>query len=266
MSLEALIFDVDGTLADTEEAHRMAFNNAFERFKLGWTWSQDAYRELLKTTGGKERIAAYLATKTLSSSDRKRLAELIPAIHAEKTKFYSSFVADGAVPLREGVARLIEEALSAGCRLAIASTTTAANIDALLSSTLGPRGIERFSVIACGDQVPAKKPAPDIYQLAIRHLGVDPEQAVALEDSHNGLLAATGAGLWTVITPTYWTQAQDFSGAGMVLPSLGDPASPVAGEPGTVLEDAPWLTYAELARRGDRRPRSEIAALYAGAA
>ncbi len=244
MSLEALIFDVDGTLADTEEAHRVAFNNAFERFKLDWRWSQDAYKELLKTTGGKERIAAYLATKTLSSAERKHLSALIPAIHAEKTKFYSAFVADGAVPLREGVARLIDDALSAGCRLAIASTTTAANIDALLTSALGPRGIELFSVIACGDQVAAKKPAPDIYQLALRHLGVDPEQSVALEDSRNGLLAATGAGLWTVVTPTFWTEHQDFSEAGVVLQHLGE------------------IDYAELARRGDRRPRSEIAGLY----
>lgn len=263
MSVQALIFDVDGTLADTEEAHRVAFNNAFERYKLGWKWSQDAYRELLKTTGGKERIAAYLATKTLSPSDRKRLTELIPAIHAEKTKFYSAFVADGAVPLREGVARLMEEALTAGCRLAIASTTTAANIDALLGSTLGTRGLEKFSVIACGDQVPAKKPAPDIYKLALQHLGVDADQAVALEDSHNGLLAATGAGLWTVITPTYWTESHDFSGADLVLPSLGDPARPIAGEPGSQLEDAAWLTHAELVRRVEQRPHCEVAALYA---
>jgi beta-phosphoglucomutase-like phosphatase (HAD superfamily) len=247
MSLEALIFDVDGTLADTEEAHRVAFNNAFEHFKLDWRWSQDEYKELLKTTGGKERIAAYLASKTLSSTERKHLTALIPAIHAEKTRVYSSFVADGGVPLREGVARLIDEALSAGCRLAIASTTTAANIDALLGSALGARGIELFSVIACGDQVAAKKPAPDIYQLALRHLGVDVEQAVALEDSRNGLLAATRAGLWTVVTPTYWTEDQDFAEAGLVLPSLGE------------------LSYAELARRGDRRQRSEIAALYSGA-
>jgi len=266
MSLQALIFDVDGTLADTEEAHRMAFNNAFERYKLGWKWSQDAYRELLKTTGGKERIAAYLAGKTLSAADRKRLAELIPAIHAEKTKFYSAFVADGAVPLRPGVVRLMEEALAAGCRLGIASTTTAVNIDALLQSTLGPRGLEMFSVIACGDQVAAKKPAPDIYRLALEHLGVEPEHAVAFEDSHNGLLAATGAGLWTIVTPTYWTETHDFSRAGMRLPHLGGPGQPVEGEPGTQLEDAAWLTYAELARRADRRPRCDIAALYAGAA
>jgi beta-phosphoglucomutase-like phosphatase (HAD superfamily) len=266
MSIDALVFDVDGTLADTEEAHRLAFNNAFERFKLGWKWSQDAYRELLKTTGGKERIAAYLGTKTLSASDRKRVTELIPAIHAEKTKFYSAFVADGAIPLREGVLRLMEEALAAGCRLAIASTTTAANIDALLHATLGPRGIEMFSVIACGDQVRAKKPAPDIYRLALDHLGAAPDQSVALEDSHNGLRSAQGAGLWTVITPTYWTETHDFSGAELMLPHLGDPDRPIPGEPGGTLEEAGWLSYAELARRADRRPRCEIAALYAGAA
>lgn len=248
MSLEALIFDVDGTMADTEEAHRVAFNNAFERFRLDWRWSPDAYKELLKTTGGKERIAAYLATKTLSTAERKQLTALIPAIHAEKTRFYSAFVADGAVPLREGVEKLIDQALAAGCRLAIASTTTAANIDALLNATLGPRGIEKFSVIACGDQVAAKKPAPDIYQLALRHLGVDVEQVVALEDSRNGLLSATRAGLWTVVTPTYWTEHHDFAEAGLVLQHLGE------------------VDYAELARLGDRRPRSEFSALYAGAA
>ncbi len=266
MSIDALIFDVDGTLADTEEAHRLAFNHAFERFRLGWKWNQDAYRELLKTTGGKERIAAYLATKTMSAAERKRLTEMIPAIHAEKTKFYSSFVADGALPLRPGVQRLIEEALAAGCRLAIASTTTAANVDALLTATLGPRGIEMFSVIACGDQVRAKKPAPDIYRLALQHLGVDAERAIAFEDSHNGLLAATGAGLRTVVTPTYWTEDHDFSAAAMVLPSLGDPHRPLEGEPGTLLQDQAWLGYPELVRRVCERPLCEVGALYAGAA
>ncbi len=247
MSLEALIFDVDGTLADTEEAHRLAFNRAFEHFRLGWHWSQGAYRDLLETTGGKERIAAYLATQSLSSAERKRLAEMIPAIHAEKTKAYGALVAEGAVPLRLGVARLLDEALAAGCRLAIASTTTAANVDALLGAALGPRGIEMFSVIACGDQVPAKKPAPDVYELVLHHLGVDAEQAVALEDSRNGLLAATRAGLWTVVTPNFWTEHHDFSEAGLLLPDLAA------------------LSYAELARLGDRRPRSDIARLYEGA-
>ena len=266
MSIEALIFDVDGTLADTEEAHRVAFNNAFERYRLGWRWTPEAYRELLHTTGGKERIAAYLATKTLSTSDRRRLTELIPAIHAEKTRFYSSFVADGAIPLRPGVRRLIEEALAAGCRLAIASTTTAANVDALLRSNFGEQGLAMFSVIACGDQVRAKKPAPDIYRLALQHLGLQPEQAVAFEDSRNGLRSATEAGLWTVITPTFWTEDHDFDGAALVLPHLGEPGQPLDGEPGGKLRDAAWLTFDEVARRADQRPRSGIDAVYAGTA
>ena len=267
MSIEALIFDVDGTLADTEEAHRVAFNNAFERYKLGWKWSQDAYRELLKTTGGKERIAAYLATKTLSSSDRKRLTELIPAIHAEKTKFYSSFVADGAVPLRDGVARLMEEALTAGCRLGIASTTTAANIDALLGATLGRRGIEMFSVIACGDQVRAKKPAPDIYRLALQHLGVDADKAIAFEDSHNGLLAADAR------RPAHGGDADLLDGGPATSPSR--PCCCPASATRSVRSRASragccrtrrGLSHAELVRRVCERPVCEVSALYAGAA
>jgi HAD superfamily hydrolase (TIGR01509 family) len=220
MSIEALIFDVDGTLADTEEVHRTAFNLAFERYRLGWTWSRDDYRSLLNVTGGKERIAAYIATLELGAAERRRLTDLVPVIHAEKTRFYGSVVADGGVPLREGVAQLIGEASIAGCRLAIASTTTAANIDALLGATLGPRGLDHFAVIACGDQVRAKKPAPDIYHLALSSLGLTPDRAVAIEDSANGLASAVGAGLWTLVTPTFWTEGSDFSAAGMVRPSL----------------------------------------------
>jgi beta-phosphoglucomutase-like phosphatase (HAD superfamily) len=220
MSIEALIFDVDGTLADTEEAHRIAFNLAFERYRLGWVWSRGEYRRLLNVTGGKERIAAYIEMLTPSAAERKRLSALVPVIHAEKTRFFGAVVADGGVPLREGVARLIGEALIAGWRLAIASTTTAANIDALLGATLGPRGLDHFSVIACGDQVRAKKPAPDIYRLVLANLGLPPERAIALEDSANGLASAVGAGLWTLVTPTYWTEGSDFGAAGLVLPSL----------------------------------------------
>src|SRR5450755_1165534 len=145
MSIEALIFDVDGTMADTEEAHRTAFNLAFGQFRLGWKWSRSEYRELLRTNGGKERLAAYIAGLSLSPAERKRCTDLLPEIHAEKTRFYSSVVSDGAVPLRDGVERLLDEALTAGCRLAIASTTTAVNVDALLQSTLGRRGLEVFT-------------------------------------------------------------------------------------------------------------------------
>ena len=249
MGIEALIFDVDGTMADTEEAHRVAFNLAFERYRLGWTWEPSEYRELLRITGGKERLAKYIDTLPLADAERKRLRTLVPEVHAEKTRFYSSFVADGAVPLRDGVARLLDEALEAGCKLAIASTTTAVNIDALLESTLGPRGLDMFSAIACGDQVRAKKPAPDIYQLALHSLGMRPEHAVALEDSPNGLRAAVAAGLWTVVTPNYWTADGEFTAAALLLPRLGDPERPLPDEPGNRLESAAWLTFDELAQR-----------------
>ena len=222
MTLEALIFDVDGTLADTEEAHRVAFNLAFERYRLGWVWQPDEYRELLHITGGKERMSMYIETLALPDAERRRLKSMVPDIHAEKTRFYGAFVADGAVPLRDGVARLLDEALAAGCKLAIASTTTAVNIDALLQSTLGTRGLDMFSAIACGDRVRAKKPAPDIYRLALRALELLPEHAIAFEDSPNGLRAAHAASLRTVVTPNFWTEGGDFSVASLLLPSLAE--------------------------------------------
>lgn len=252
MSIEALIFDLDGTLADTEEAHRTAFNLAFERFGLDWQWGRAKYRRLLDTTGGKERIAAYIAQLELPPAERSRLTALVPRIHAEKTRFYSSMARDGALSLRPGVARLIDEALAAGCKLAIASTTTAVNVDALLQATLGSRGLDMFSVIACGDQVQAKKPAPDIYLLALRGLGLPADRAAAVEDSSNGLRAALAAGLWTVVTPTYWSEDGDFSGANLLLPDLGDPANPLQGEPGGRLQRAAWLGFEELAERAGR--------------
>ena len=249
MGIEALIFDVDGTMADTEEAHRVAFNLAFERYRLGWIWEPSEYREMLKITGGKERLASFIETLPLGEPERRKLQTMVPDIHAEKTRFYSSVVADGVVPLRTGVARLLGEAQAAGCKLAIASTTTAMNIDALLQTTLGPHGLDMFSVIACGDQVRAKKPAPDIYQLALRGLDMLPEHAIAFEDSHNGMRAAMTAGVWTVITPNFWTEGGDFSAAPLVLPHLGDPDEPLPDEPGGRLEAAAWLTFDELEHR-----------------
>ena len=266
MSIEALIFDVDGTLADTEEAHRISFNMVFEQRHLGWSWNRAEYRQLLNVTGGKERIAAYIGSLPIGAAERQRLLALVPELHAEKTRFYGEVVTEGGVTLREGVERLLNEALDQGCRLAIASTTTAANINALLSATLGARGLDLFSVIACGDQVRAKKPAPDIYKLALETLGLPPEQALAVEDSANGLRAATGAGLWTLVTPTFWTQDSDFSAAGLVLPRLGGPDRPLPGEPGGVLREQAWLGFDELIRIArPARPLSPVQALYQGA-
>ena len=263
MSIEALIFDVDGTMADTEEAHRVAFNLAFDRQRLGWTWTRTEYRALLSVTGGKERIASYIDTLPVSPALRQRLLARVPEIHADKTKLYSSAVRDGSVPLRDGVARLLDEALDAGCRLAIASTTTAVNVDALLHAAFGPHGLEMFTVIACGDQVRAKKPAPDIYRLVLQTLGVGPERAVAFEDSSNGLRAAVGAGLWAVVTPTFWTEGSDFSAAGLVLPHLGDPTRPLPCEPGNALKTQAWLGMDELQELARPvRPLNSVRALY----
>lgn len=264
MGIRALIFDVDGTMADTEEAHRVAFNLAFERLRLGWTWERAEYRDLLKVHGGKERMASYIEALSLDDAERKQLLSIVPRIHAEKTRFYSSFVGEGAVPLRPGVARLVNEALAAGCKLAIASTTTAINVDALLQSTLGPRGLDMFEVIACGDQVHAKKPSPDIYQLVLERLGLSPSEAIAFEDSAAGLRAAQAAGLWTVITPNFWTTGSDFDCADLLLPSLGDPSHPLPGEPGHSLESAAWLTFDELVRRAgaERTERRDSVTLH----
>jgi HAD superfamily hydrolase (TIGR01509 family) len=248
MAVDALIFDIDGTLADTEEGHRTAFNLAFERLRLGWKWERDEYRQLLAVNGGKERLAHYIARLKLGDSEKKRLAAHIPEIHLEKTKFYSSMAGDGGIPLRPGTARLLADARDHDIRLAIASTTTRANVDALLRATLGPKGVAMFDTIACGDQPAQKKPAPDVYELALRGLGLPPQRCVAFEDSSNGLRAAVGAGLWTVVTPTFWTEGSDFANAGLVLEHLGDPWMPLAGEPGNKLATAAWLTVAELQR------------------
>jgi HAD superfamily hydrolase (TIGR01509 family) len=253
MVLEALIFDVDGTLADTEEGHRTAFNLAFDRLRLGWKWDRDEYRHLLTVTGGKERMAYYVHRLQVGERERARLHEQIPLIHAEKTKFYASMAGDGGIPLRPGVARLVAEAREAGLKLAIASTTTRANIDALMRATLGADSLRMFAAIACGDQAAQKKPAPDIFKLALRQIDGQAENAVAFEDSSNGLRAAVGAGLATVVTPTFWSEGCDFATARLVLPHLGDPWQPLPNEPGRRLRDAAWVTLAELQRLVEAR-------------
>jgi HAD superfamily hydrolase (TIGR01509 family) len=227
MRLRALIFDVDGTLADTEEAHRQAFNEAFQYHGLDWNWSKPKYAELLRVTGGKERIGAYVNGLALPPAKHEALLGLIPEIHATKTGIYTRLVDEGKVPLRDGVERLLNEARGAGVRLAIATTTSYANIQALLVTNLGPEAPGLFSVIGAGDQVPRKKPAPDIYQWVLRELKLASHYCVALEDSANGVSAAKGAGLFTVVTPSYWTHDEDFSGADLVVPSLGSAARPL---------------------------------------
>jgi HAD superfamily hydrolase (TIGR01509 family) len=223
MTPAALIFDVDGTLAETEELHRQAFNAAFAAYGLPWHWDQPAYRKLLDVAGGKERIAHFIASGAERGSDAvARVAEL----HAAKTERYTALVGSGAVPLRPGVARLLAEARQAGVRLAIATTTSLPNVEALLQAALGPDAMAQFEVIGAGDVVGAKKPAPDIYRYVLDRLALPAEACLAFEDSVNGLRAAAAAGLATVVTPGIYTEGDDFAGALAVLSDLGEPQAP----------------------------------------
>ena len=189
---EALVFDVDGTLAETEEAHRRAFNETFAEAGLPWSWDRPLYARLLEVTGGKERIRHFIdAVGAGPRLDAAAIADL----HARKTVRYARLVATGEVTLRPGVARLLGEAQAAGVRLAIATTTSAPNVTSLLEATLGPGALDRFDVVAAGDIVPAKKPAPDIYLLALDRLSLVPERCLAVEDSRNGLLSSFAAGI-----------------------------------------------------------------------
>jgi HAD superfamily hydrolase (TIGR01509 family) len=227
LTFDALIFDVDGTLADTEELHRQAFNEAFFACGINWRWGPALYAELLQITGGKERIASFLSQQRLPAAERGRLLRLIPQIHAAKTRLYQELVALGHLHPRDGVRRLMLEARAAGLKLAIASTTSPENVESLLTSSFGSDALGWFAAIATGDVVANKKPAPDIYNLALQQLGVAPQRAIAFEDSAIGVRAAKAAGLFTVATPSLWTIGQNFTSADVVLTSLADPERPL---------------------------------------
>lgn len=240
----ALIFDVDGTLADTEELHRQAFNGAFARHGYNWRWDSDDYRQLLQVAGGKERITHFIRSLKLDSRREGQFLAEVGVLHQTKTALYTHYAADG-LKLRSGVARLFCEAADRGVQLALATTTSPANVEVLLASTL-PEDLQKSVVaLVAGDMVPNKKPAPDAYLLALEKLGLSARQCVAFEDSRNGLCAATAAGIPTVVTPCQWTEGQDFSEAWLTLPELGDPERPLPEVAATRLAQR-WLAIDDL--------------------
>ena len=222
--LKALIFDVDGTLAETEKnGHLVAFNRAFIAAGLDWHWSEELYGKLLAVTGGKERIKFYIEQYQSHLLSQDNLTHFINKLHQDKTEYYQQLLAQGAIPLRPGVRRLITEARETGIRLAIATTSALPNVMALLKIFFNP---DWFEVIAAGDIVPAKKPAPDIYYYVLQKMNLKPEDCIVLEDSEHGLAAATKVGLKTIVTVNDYTQDQDFSDALLVLNHLGEPEQP----------------------------------------
>jgi HAD superfamily hydrolase (TIGR01509 family) len=221
MALQALVFDVDGTLADTErDGHRPAFNAAFAEAGLAWHWCVEEYRELLAVTGGKERIRHFCEQHDPAFLARPDADETIAALHADKTRRYVAYAAAGRIGLRPGVARLVTQARAAGTRLAIATTTSPENVTVLLDACFGPGATAWFEVIGAGDVVPRKKPAPDIYTWVVERLDLRPEECLAVEDSAVGLRAAVAAGLPTVVTQNPYTASDDTTGALAVLADL----------------------------------------------
>ena len=221
--LKALIFDCDGVLAETErDGHRVAFNKTFadKGYKIEWDVAQ--YKELLKVGGGKERMRHFFEHEGWPAGTTDADA-LIKELHKAKTDCYMRIVESGELPLRPGVARLVDEAIASGVKLAVCSTSNERAVNAVVETLLGTRRKARFSVILAGDVVSRKKPDPEIYALVLERLGIAPTEGVVIEDNRNGLLAAKGAGLHCVVTTNGYTQDEDFSEADLVVSELGDP-------------------------------------------
>lgn len=246
--LQALIFDLDGTLVDTEELHRRAFNQAFQEFDLGWNWDLNLYAELLSVSGGPARIAHYIDRLALSPGEKTELRRLVPALHRAKTRIFGELLSGGTVRPRAGVARLLGEARAAGVRVGVVASSAAANAWPLVAAALGPELATAVAALVSAEQVARRKPAPDLYELALATLRVPAASCVAFEDSANGIAAAKAAGLYTVATPSRWTIGQDFAAADLLIPSLGDPDTSLGPGAERVL-GAPWLDLALLRER-----------------
>lgn len=249
-ALRAILWDVDGTIAETErDGHRVAFNLAFEALGLPWRWDETRYGELLRVAGGRERLLHDMQTRAdapHSTADKDSLAR---ELHARKNQLYATLIADVGIPLRGGVVELMDECLDRGVQMAITTTTSRANLDALLGKHLGPDWRARFSAIVCGEDVAQKKPDPEVFHLALRKLAVDPLETLAIEDSPSGVTASLAAHCPVIVTRSIYFADEPVFGAIAVGPGLDtragwSPALPDrSGSERIGLEDlAYWLT------------------------
>jgi HAD superfamily hydrolase (TIGR01509 family) len=246
MKTRALIFDVDGTLVDTEELHRKAFNQVFLNYNLDWDWTPELYTDLLHYSGGVDRLLAYVQRSGMTASEKAYLTEIVPMLHREKTQIYTELVHGTAVRARTGAARLIAEALGSDLKVALVATSAFADVRGLAQATLGEKFASALDPIVCVDHVAHKKPAPDLYRLAVNQLRIPAEACVAFEDSANGLAAAKQASLFTVVTPGRWTVSQDFQGADLMLSTLGDIDAPLPAPESSLIGGRPCLTLSAI--------------------
>lgn len=223
---QALLFDCDGVLVDTErDGHRISFNETFAERELGVTWGVDLYGELLKIGGGKERMTAYfnkVGWPEKAPKNEEERKDFIASLHQRKTELFMALIEKKLLPLRPGVAKLIDQALEKGVKVAVCSTSNEKAVSAIVSFLLGPERAEKIQIYA-GDVVPRKKPDPAIYLLAASTLGVDPSRCVVVEDSAIGLAAAKAAGMKCIITKSGYTAEEDFLNADAVFDCIGDP-------------------------------------------
>ena len=233
MDLRALIWDVDGTLVDNEEFHRQAFNAAFASAGLEWHWDEARYRELLDVTGGRERIVYFARAVDPARAETPGFEAFVRELHADKTRRYGDLL-DAGVDLRPGVARLIVEARTVGLPQAIATTTSQVNVERLLLRTLGREALGWFSVIASGESVAAKKPAPDLYRVALDGLGLPGGACLAIEDTAVGLQAATAADVPTLVVVSRYSSGEAFGDALAVVDHLGEPDQPCLAQRGSL--------------------------------
>lgn len=229
-TLEAILFDCDGVLADTErDGHREAFNQAFAENNLDMEWGVERYGVLLEVGGGKERMTAHWNEVGWPQSIPEEIRkEKVLELHLRKTDIFMDLIDEGKIPLRPGVLRLVDEAIAADVRLAVCSTSNEKAVSNLVSTLMGPERAAKFQIFA-GDMVKAKKPAPDIYNLAVSTMGLDKSRCVIVEDSHIGLGAAKAAGISCIVTKSSYTAGEDFTGANLIVDELGnDPATGVS--------------------------------------